>query len=148
MELVDRMRWPKRAFSAVLLWLLAAQTVTAAPAYRTLWNVLKIGAGGWITGLDIANDGTKFVRADTYGAWLHEPAEGDWRQCVTINSMPQEMAGIDLARGVYEAAIAPNGGNRLYMLLAGHLFRSNDGCKTWELTKFPRDIARLRECLS
>jgi hypothetical protein len=31
------------------------------------WNNVKIGAGGLITGIDIASDGTVVCRADVFG---------------------------------------------------------------------------------
>ncbi len=39
----------------------------ATPPPVTGWQTLKIGAGGQLTGIDIASDGTMVVRADTYG---------------------------------------------------------------------------------
>ena len=31
---------------------------------------LKIGAGGWLVGIDIDPDGTRLARTDTYGAYI------------------------------------------------------------------------------
>src|SRR4029453_2610086 len=37
------------------------------------WKPLRIGAGGWLTGMDISADGsTRVVRTDTYGAYVWE----------------------------------------------------------------------------
>jgi hypothetical protein len=44
-----------------------AQSV-AITASDNDWSPLKIGAGGFLTGMSIANDGTMVVRTDTYGA--------------------------------------------------------------------------------
>ena len=44
-----------------------AQAPVDVDAYGTVWKPLRIGAGGWLTGIDIASDGTKVVRTDTYG---------------------------------------------------------------------------------
>jgi hypothetical protein len=107
----------------------------------TIWSVLKIGAGGFITGIDIAKDGTKVVRTDTYGAWYYDKSAAVWRQCVTIQSMPSSVGGILRNRGVYEIAVAPSRSNRFYMLFDGYVLRSDDYCKKWSLTQFPRDSA-------
>src|SRR5882672_11220469 len=54
----------------------------------TIWKTLKIGAGGFITGIDMTRDGTKLIRTDTYGAYYFNPVTGLWRQIVTTDSMP------------------------------------------------------------
>ena len=60
----------------------------------TVWSVLKIGSGGFITGIDITSDGTKVVKTDTYGAWYYDTSTGLWRQCVTMKSMPDGVKGV------------------------------------------------------
>jgi photosystem II stability/assembly factor-like uncharacterized protein len=114
-------------------------TGATAPFGRTIWSVLKIGAGGFITGIDIASDGTKVVKTDTYGAWYYNTSINLWQQCVTMNSMPNGARGILRNRGVYEIEIAPSSTKRFYMLFSGYVLRSDDRCKTWKLTNFPRD---------
>src|SRR5690606_28106678 len=52
------------------------------------WRTVRIGAGGFIVGLDIASDGAIVGRTDTYGAWIWEPGFEAWRQLVTFESMP------------------------------------------------------------
>src|SRR4051794_29882081 len=34
------------------------------------WKPLRLGAGGWLIGMDIVTDGTMVVRTDTYGAYV------------------------------------------------------------------------------
>jgi hypothetical protein len=48
---------------------------------------LKLGAGGYLTGIDIAPDGTKVVRTDTHGAYKMK-SDGTWEQLITAESMP------------------------------------------------------------
>lgn len=128
------------AFAIVLCFLLMGQsTLFGDELSSTVWSVLKIGAGGFITGIDIADDGTKVVRTDTYGAWYFDPSTSLWQQCVTMNSMPENVRGALQNRGVYEIAIAPNSTNRFYMLFDGYVFRSDNHCSKWILTNFPRD---------
>src|ERR1700730_590989 len=61
-------------FLAILLGFGAAEISRAASSMGlndTTWRPLRIGAGGWLTGLDISTDGsTRVVRTDTYGAYI------------------------------------------------------------------------------
>jgi hypothetical protein len=46
---------------------------------------LALGAGGWITGLDVHSDGTLICRTDTYGAYLGNVTAGTkWQQLLTV----------------------------------------------------------------
>lgn len=127
-------------FAVVPCLLLIQNAAFSGTPNDTVWSVLKIGAGGFITGIDIANDGTKVVRTDTYGAWHYNNSSGLWEQCVTTKSMPGVTSGVGQGRGVYEIAIAPSRSNRFYMLYGGYVLRSDDRCRSWALTNFPRDI--------
>lgn len=95
------------------------------------WKELKIGAGGWLVGMDIAPDNTMVVRTDTYGAYIWNGTQ--WQQLVTSTSMP---AGVIGAQGVYEIRIAPSNTNILYMEYLGDVFRSDDKGATWTKTAF------------
>ena len=55
-------------------------------ANDSAWQPVKIGAGGWLTGIDIAADGTMVARTDTYGAYIWNGTA--WTQLVTVGSMP------------------------------------------------------------
>lgn len=139
---IIKLWWIRLGLTIALSILLTDQTVPLhGVTNRTLWSVLKIGAGGWITGIDIAVDGTKVVRTDTYGAWYYDNLDSRWRQCVTTESMPDRIKGVLKNRGVYEIAIAPNNSNRFYMLFGGYLLRSDNRCGRWTLTNFPQDKA-------
>ena len=49
------------------------------------WHSLKIGAGGFITGLSIADDETLVVRTDTYGAWKwNGDSSNSWRTWASV----------------------------------------------------------------
>ena len=69
------------------------------------WLPLRIGAGGFVSGIDVAPDNTMVVRTDTYGAYLWNGSE--WQQLVTSLSMPAENVDRGNAEGVYEIRIAP-----------------------------------------
>ena len=96
------------------------------------WQVLKVGAGGWITGIDIAPDNTQVIRTDTYGGYIWE--NGVWRQLLTRTSMPSE---VEVAGGIYELRVAPSNSSILYMQATGGLYRSGDKGRSWQRTAFP-----------
>lgn len=91
----------------------------------TIWATYKIGAGGLITGLDIASDGTRVIRTDTYGAYKWTGST--WQQLVTFQSMP---APAD-ATGTNEIRIAPSNTSRFYMIYNGNMFRTNNRGASW-----------------
>ena len=105
----------------------------------TGWKPLRIGAGGWLVGMDIAADGTMVVRADTYGAYVWDDTH--WRQLVTADSMPAADVQALVADGVYEIRIAPNDSQRLYLMYLGGVFRSDDRGHTWVRTAFTPVVA-------
>lgn len=108
-------------------------------AYGTTWHELKIGGGGWITGIDIAADGTKVVRTDTYGAYLWDGTQ--WDQLVTSASMPANLMDVDNGSGVYEIRIAPSNTNILYMTYLGNVYRSTNKGAAWTQTSFPNSAS-------
>jgi Bacterial Ig-like domain/Bacterial Ig domain len=112
------------------------------------WKPLNIGAGGYVTGIDIAADGTMVVRTDTYGAYLWNGTQ--WQQLVTSMSMPAADVGADYNDGVYEIRIAPSNTNIFYMEYFGCVYRSDDKGTTWTKTAAfphvagePNDVYRL-----
>lgn len=102
------------------------------------WQTLKIGAGGVISGIDIASDGTKFIRTDVYGAYLFNQLTNLWQQVVTLNSMPRADAGLGLNGGVYSIGIAPSKTQRFYMMFNGYVYRSENRGSTWTRTAFSK----------
>jgi hypothetical protein len=120
--------------------LLLPHPASAACPTCYAWKPLRIGAGGWLTGLDIAPDGTKVVRTDTYGAYLWNAAAGEWQQLVTSTGMPLEdqFLNYDQTEGVWEIRIAPSDSRRLYMVWQGYFYRSADRGAHWTKTSFAR----------
>jgi photosystem II stability/assembly factor-like uncharacterized protein len=113
----------------------SAAPPTCAGCY--VWRPLRVGAGGWLTGLDMSADGaTKVVRTDTYGAYVWE--SGQWRQLVTAQSMPAEDVAPEKAAGVWEIRVAPSDPARLYMSYRGFVYRSDDRGAHWKRTAFAR----------
>ena len=106
-------------------------TMVVDPVAPNNWQELDVGAGGWLTGMDIAPDDTMVVRTDTYGAYLWNGTK--WQQLVTATSMP---AGTGDNGGVYEIQIAPSNSNILYMMYGGSVFESTNKGTTWTQTAF------------
>ena len=73
--------------SALLLQLGDGQLIPAShAAEKTGWQTLPLGAGGYLCGMDIASDGTKVIRTDTYGAYWWDGST--WVQLITYASLP------------------------------------------------------------
>jgi photosystem II stability/assembly factor-like uncharacterized protein len=129
-----------------LVWisLIGAPEIVAAPddssnLKGTEWHPLRIGAGGFLTGIDMSLDGsTLVVRADTYGAYIWNQSSSQWTQLVTTHSMPVEDVGVDKNTGVFEIRVAPNLPTRLYMVYRGFIYRSDDRGNRWVKTAFAR----------
>ena len=102
----------------------------------TNWQTLKVGAGGFVRGLDIAPDGTMVGRTDTNGAYLWNGTQ--WAQLVTASSMPASfMSTYNFGgQGVYEIQIADSNTNIFYMQYDGYIFKSANKGTTWTQTAF------------
>ncbi|HVH18029.1 MAG TPA: hypothetical protein VNF72_07000 [Myxococcota bacterium] len=116
-----------------------ASTPLAVAAASYDWQPLRIGGGGWLTGLDISADGTtRVVRTDTYGAYVWDAETSRWMQLVTSESLPVDEVDVERAQGVYEIRVAPNDASRLYMAFDGRVFRSDTRGERWTATTFAR----------
>jgi hypothetical protein len=116
---------------------------SAAPAAaRTGWRVWRIGAGGFLTGMDIADDGTMVVRTDTYGAYIWNETAAEWQQLMTRTSMPMGDFGHenDTQTGVYEIVIAPSDSNRIYLAINGFVFKSTDRGQSFTRTALAKTV--------
>ena len=109
-------------------------TVVVDPAASNNWQPLKIGAGGWLTGINIAPDDTMVVRTDTYGAYVWNGTQ--WQQLITSTSMPSAFVTQNSSYGVYEIQIAPSNSNIMYMMYEGYVLQSTNKGTTWTQTSF------------
>jgi hypothetical protein len=119
------------------------------------WNTLNIGAGGFLTGMSIASDGTMGIRTDTYGGYIWNPtaiapngATGTWQQTNVISTfLPNgNFAGQGLGTAIYEIQIAYNDSNiwyaeqvknyPVYPTFNTFYYSSNKGA-TWADVGFP-----------
>jgi hypothetical protein len=103
---------------------------------KMIWSPLKVGGGGFISGLDLASDGTKVIRADSGGAYLWNAGTSIWKPVVTFSSMPRGDAATGSLLGVYEIRISPSNTSRFYMLYNGYVFRSDNKGMNWTRTSF------------
>jgi hypothetical protein len=109
-------------------------TTVVDPIAANNWKELKIGAGGFLSGIDVAPDGTMVVRADTYGAYIWNGSQ--WQQLVTSTSMPAGFVVPGNNDGVYEIQIASSNSSIMYMMYLGDVFKTTDKGTTWTLTNF------------
>lgn len=99
----------------------------------------SLGAGGFITGGTIANDGTLLVRTDTYNAFSRGPSATEWT--------PELRPGVNCAAadinlfygdpypwgsvGTYDVAIAPSNSAVRYLVCAGRVWRTTDAAANY-----------------
>jgi hypothetical protein len=133
------------AFAANLPRPRASAAMVGAKAGAGQWHPLAIGAGGFITGHSISNDGTMVCRTDTYGCYLWNKLSLRWEQLRTATRMPvQDVApgnGFTEAGG-YEIQVAPSDPARIYMVtgvfvgskLNSFVYISRDRGKTFQRT--------------
>ena len=98
------------------------------------WSIVKIGAGGFLTGMDMVPDGTVVVRTNVYGAYIWNGAQ--WQQLVTSTSLPTAFVKPFRNEGVYEIQIAPSNSKILYMMFLSYVFKSTNKGATWLQTSF------------
>lgn len=99
-------------------------------------GILKLGGGGWLVGVDIANDGQTIGVTDTYGAWIKRVGSSTFEPLITQSSMPAANFGYYPTTGTSQilqeigppAAVssAPQNSAYIYMMYYGYMFRSTD----------------------
>ena len=127
---------------ALLASLPAEASGHGIPVVVPPWNRVLLGGGGYLTGMDIAPDGTRVVRTDTYGAYLWNNTTGMWSQLVNSLSMPTAAVNLNVngLPGVYEIRIAPSNTNIFYMVWLGYVYVSTNRGTTWTQTALARQI--------
>jgi len=123
---------------------------TMGPVQTVDWKPLRIGAGGWVTGIDSVVSGgvtTLLCKTDQYGCYLWDAGDAEWVQLVTSDSMPAADVGPDGSGShcnCYEARISPSNPSRLYMVYSGpdwldwKVYRSDNSGGTWtQCSSFP-----------
>lgn len=95
----------------------------------TSWKTVPLGAGGFVTNINVCNDGTIYGRNDTGLAYKYSTALSLWVNLVTTVSMGSTTAPAK----VNEIAVAPSNSNVMYMLNAGAMYTSTNGGGSWTL---------------
>jgi 20S proteasome alpha/beta subunit len=114
-------------------------TIVVDPVASNNWQTLKVGAGGYVTGIDIAPDGTMVVRCDTYGAYIWNGTQ--WQELVTSASLPATLLSPYGSIGVYEIQVASSNSNILYMTYDGYVLKSTNKGTTWTFTSYSQDTS-------
>ncbi len=120
-----------------LLFILTISSLSFFLQAQGTWSTLKTGAGGWITGMDIHPDGTKFIRSDVGGAYRLDNGSNTWKQIVTNTSMPASDVHWSKYQGVLSLVTAPSNVNRCYMAYHNTIYSSDNQGENWERTNFP-----------
>jgi len=106
-----------------------------------VWQPLKIGGGGFITGYSVSDDGaTRVIRTDTYGDYRWDADADQWVQMLTWESMGPAIAVIGNHNPTYEVVVAPDDASRLYRWWKGDTYRSDDVGATWTVTAYPHAL--------
>jgi photosystem II stability/assembly factor-like uncharacterized protein len=99
-----------------------------------MWGQLKVGGGGYVTGIIIhpKNKDIMYIRTDVGGAYSWDAKKEQWIQMLDwIGPNQANLIGVD------GMAIDPNDSDRIYLALgknitgAGGVYRSEDRGKTW-----------------
>jgi hypothetical protein len=113
---------------------LGSITTVGSGASTTTWQTLKVGAGGYVRGLDVAPDGTMAGHTDTNGAYLWDASTSSWVQLVTATSMPAAFVAanpVSSGTGVFEIQIADSNTQIFYMIFDGYMWKSTNQGTTW-----------------
>ena len=143
----------RRQLAGACLSLLAASLSTASQAadlsVSYTWKPLKIGAGGWVVGMDIhpSETGLMYVRTDVAGAHRWNPDEWEWRQVVTDRSMPAGYVAYGAYGGVDSLVGAPDDPDVAYMAYRSEVFRSENRGESWTATGFAKHKV-IMQCTS
>jgi hypothetical protein len=108
--------------------------------FSTIISTKVVGAGGYVTGLDGAADGTLIGRCDTAGAFILGPNASEWVPAfvpgVTIAAAD---VSADYGINVFDAAVCWSDSGYMQQVTMGNLWRKAPGLN-WAKTPFPRQM--------
>ncbi len=99
-------------------------------------TLIKIGAGGYVTSMDWAANGSyALITTDVFGTYRRKAADDFWEQMCDADRMPGGTAR--LGGGSFAAVVAPSDSTRAYQYWGGKMWKSDDSGDTWtECTTF------------
>ncbi|WP_010180706.1 sugar-binding protein [Aquimarina agarilytica] len=107
-------------------------------AQENQWKKIRLGAGGWLTGLSIHPSGSLILaKSDVSNAWKWNENNKEWTPLITASSMPADRVNLYKYRGVLSINSAPSDKNLIYMAFDNTIFKSVDQGDTWVTTNFP-----------
>ncbi len=101
-----------------------------------------IGAGGFVTGMDISADGTRMVHwADVFNGYIRDEGDDQWKLLLRQDNLPTadydpKPATPTSDAGVFSARIAPSDKNVIYCSYNGLIYKTVDGGARWNRTRF------------
>jgi photosystem II stability/assembly factor-like uncharacterized protein len=109
------------------------QTSTkAGETAKNVWLQGKMGAGGFVSGIDLHPSGRLMLaRTDVGGAYRWDESRREWVQLATTHGLPDNTLGFFEYDGVSSIVSAPSSEKRLYMAFCGRLFASDDMGESW-----------------
>jgi hypothetical protein len=112
-----------------------------------------IGAGGWVTGIAFADDGTKIIRTDTFDGYTAPPGrDARWTHCLQAGiNVPEADINIFYGAeggapepwtspGAFDVAIAPSNSDVRYIASVGRLYVTQDGGDSWAICSLPSKL--------
>jgi len=107
-------------------------------AQTSVWQPVKTGAGGWITGMDIHPSGDPiYCRSDVGSAYRFNAEENIWVNIVNANTLEEEEVNWQFYAGVLSIVAAPSNADVAYMAYSNGVFRSDDRGDSWTKTNLP-----------
>lgn len=95
------------------------------------FGVLPVGGGGYVTGHDMAADGTAVARTNTGGAYTRNSTGASWNNVVTATSLGSLVNTGSLITGVSEIQIAKSSTSTFYMMWRGFVLLSTNKGGSW-----------------
>lgn len=107
---------------------------------------IPLGGGGFVTGIDVSADGTRFAcRTDVANAYLRDSGEAAWRQLFSPSTMLATdydplpaLNGKADGQGVAGIRIAPSDKDVIYASYHGFVWKSVNGGRSVRRTKLPQ----------
>ena len=96
---------------------------------------LGMDGGGWVTGIDIANDGYMVTRNDTNNSAVRGPNDTTWRELFKPGTTFPNTYQIyqNPVQNTYEVCISPSNSLILYAAAMGRLWKTTDRGFNWTL---------------